>query len=330
MLLESMPSVPPPPKSGFASQAHRVATHLGGAAVVLIGIAMILGLLARWSWELDLLNHFALQFSWGLAVLTVFLATLRAWRLVLAGGLLGVFAIFPVALAYTGQRNATPHAPVVRVLFLNLLSSNAEHTTVLEHLAGSEADFIVLAEVHHRWMPTLEQLEGRGYPYSITEPQSDNFGIAIFSRHPIEGRIENIGGNAAPPSAIVVSATHALTLIGTHPVPPVSPSNAALRDQQLRAVAARAKELGGRVAVIGDLNVTPWSPIFSSLLRDGELHDSRRGFGVQTTWPADFPALARIPIDHVLTSTPVVATRREVGPFVGSDHRSVTVDLSLE
>jgi len=92
--------------------------------------------------------------------------------------------------------------------------------------------------------------------------------------------------------------------------------------------AARGAEAtGGRAVVAGDLNATPWSPIFHRVLDLGRLRDSREGFGLHRTWPSGIHALLRIPIDHVLVGEGVTVLRREVGPHIGSDHRPVIVDL---
>ena len=80
--------------------------------------------------------------------------------------------------------------------------------------------------------------------------------------------------------------------------------------------------------VIGDLNLTPWSPRFRALLDDGGLGDSRVGFGHHATWPVWFPLLL-IPIDHVLADPEIKVYRREVGPAVGSDHYPVLVELGI-
>ena len=79
---------------------------------------------------------------------------------------------------------------------------------------------------------------------------------------------------------------------------------------------------------MGDLNTTSWSPFFSDLIEESGLRDSRKGFGIQTTWP-DGLFLLRIPIDHCLVSKDISVLDRRVGPSIGSDHFPVTVDLVL-
>jgi endonuclease/exonuclease/phosphatase (EEP) superfamily protein YafD len=119
-----------------------------------------------------------------------------------------------------------------------------------------------------------------------------------------------------------------LNVIGTHPLPPGGRELSWSRDQQLQAVARRAAACEGAVMLLGDLNVTSWSPIFADLLNESGLRDSRRGHGLQPTWPTDNIVL-RIPIDHCLVSPGVFVHRRWIGQAVGSDHFPVFVEISL-
>ena len=80
--------------------------------------------------------------------------------------------------------------------------------------------------------------------------------------------------------------------------------------------------------LLGDLNLTPYSPPFHRLLADGRLRDAMQGRGWQPTWRASFWPLA-LRIDHVLVSSGVCVEEATVGPAVGSDHRPVLARLRL-
>ncbi|MEE8238524.1 MAG: endonuclease/exonuclease/phosphatase family protein, partial [Nitrososphaerales archaeon] len=82
------------------------------------------------------------------------------------------------------------------------------------------------------------------------------------------------------------------------------------------------------ILLLGDLNITPWSPIFKDFLRSTGLRDSREGFGLQPSWPTWFPP-AWIPIDHVLVSSNVTVYDRKIERDIGSDHYPVIVDFSV-
>ena len=93
----------------------------------------------------------------------------------------------------------------------------------------------------------------------------------------------------------------------------------------LRALAATPMVLGA----LGDLNATPWLRPLGALRAAAGLADSLEGHGVQPSWPADLPWIARIPIDLVLHSFHLATEARTLGRFVGSDHRPVFVRLGF-
>lgn len=119
-----------------------------------------------------------------------------------------------------------------------------------------------------------------------------------------------------------------LTVIGTHPVPPVSAKYVGYRDEQLALLARQATVTPGAVLLLGDLNMTSNMPTFGQFASASGLRDSRQGFGVQATWPSYMPPM-RIAIDHCLVSGNVIVDGRRVGAHVGSDHFPVIVDVSL-
>jgi len=101
---------------------------------------------------------------------------------------------------------------------------------------------------------------------------------------------------------------------------------AQVRDRQLREVGRIAAELPRPLILLGDLNITSWSPHFQDLLESSGLRDSRLGWGIQPTWPAN-PWLLRIPIDHALVSRDVRVIARRTGPAIYSDHRPIVLDF---
>jgi endonuclease/exonuclease/phosphatase (EEP) superfamily protein YafD len=120
-----------------------------------------------------------------------------------------------------------------------------------------------------------------------------------------------------------------LCLLAIHPYPPMSEDRFQERNLVLRAVAAAATQRSADpIMLLGDLNASSFSPIFSEVVGLSGLRDSQLDFGLQRSWPTDH-YLLRIPIDHCLTSPRVVVQQRWLGPHVGSDHLPVLVDFSI-
>ncbi len=96
--------------------------------------------------------------------------------------------------------------------------------------------------------------------------------------------------------------------------------------QQLRFVARKLASIDGAVIVVGDLNTTPWAKPYQELLANCHLKDPRIGRGLLPSWPCfSFPF--SIPIDHVLVSQNLKVLSLLLGPFVGSDHRPLVLDI---
>jgi endonuclease/exonuclease/phosphatase (EEP) superfamily protein YafD len=99
----------------------------------------------------------------------------------------------------------------------------------------------------------------------------------------------------------------------------------AQRGLHLQRVAAMAKASPVPLVVLGDLNCTPWSHAMTLIQTEGVLGYRTLAPAWEPTWYSIAPLA--IPIDHVLCTAPLVVETRQIGPDLGSDHRSVLVDL---
>lgn len=278
-------------------------------------------------WTLELSTHFAFQYGLlALAVMAGFACLARPLGMALAAVVVALHSGPLLELTGSPLERAAPAPDVTRLLLSNVRTSNANRRGLLELVESTQPDAVLLLEVSEAWLADLGPLEAE-YPHRLAAPRADNFGIALYSRRPLtDGRIVRLGA-AGVPSIEAGLEGSSLRLLLTHPVPPMGSEAAARRDRQLEAVARRARELGPRVVLAGDLNATPWSPVFSRVLDLGALRDSRDGFGLQPTWSAGLPYLVRIPIDHFLVGRDVRVLHREIGPRIGSDHLPVLVEL---
>ena len=168
------------------------------------------------------------------------------------------------------------------------------------------------------------------YPYRVSDVRNGCFGIMLLSKHPLSRTNVVFIGSAGVPT--IVADVHLpqgeISLIGTHPVPPISVEFSNHRNHQLTALPDLISTQKYPVLLIGDLNASPWSAHFGQLLKDSGLKNSMKHFGFQPSWPSD-NRFFRIPIDHILHSPDILIHRRAVGGDVGSDHLPVIVDFSI-
>jgi endonuclease/exonuclease/phosphatase (EEP) superfamily protein YafD len=231
---------------------------------------------------------------------------------------------------------ALDKAHALEILLLNVMTANERKTQVACYVEGSGADLVFLIEVDEAWRQEMETGTPR-YRSIAAAPRSDNFGMMVLAKtnsvsmSVVDARvIELLPDRTGLPAieTVVRGVDGGKTwILAAHPVPPTSPSRAAIRDAQLRAVGDRIRRADSAI-VVGDLNATPWSAPFRRLVGDHDLVDSQRGHGAIGTWPATFPALARIPIDLVLHDGKLVTIDRAVGPPLGSDHLPVHVTIA--
>jgi len=298
-----------------------------GALVCVLSAAAFLG---RWHWLLELTTHWRLQYAVGLGALTVAAALARKLKPALVFGAFALVNVFVLAPCYIPARPAAAaSASQLRVMVLNVHTENVQYDAALREVIGSKPDVLVLEEVNALWLRQLGALMAE-YPFQVCAEREDNFGIAMFSRLPLKSGQALYLGEAGVPSVqgIVTVGGKEVLVVGTHPLPPANRENARLRNEQLDALARHLSAFTGRKALLGDLNVTPWSPYFGRLLRASGLRDTGAGCGLQPTWPARVVPLW-IPIDHCLVSPELGVIRRRTGRYIGSDHYPLVVDLAV-
>lgn len=306
-------------------------TGLLAAAGVVVCLFTLMGFAGRWSWVFEITSHFRAQY----AVLLIGCGLVVAWQrqrrmaaVFLAFAALNFWLLIPFLFG-APVLAATSSTPPLRLLTWNVNSANREFAELPRLLVEHDPDVVVLLEVSPPWERELGYLTNR-FPERVIEARDDNFGIALLSRLPLaDARVRQLGAAGFPSiTAVLNVGGRRFTLLATHPLPPAGALRTRYRDEQLRAVAKWTREQAGEVIVTGDLNITPWSPLFVDLLEASGLRNSAEGRGLSGTWPAFFPPLL-IPIDHFLHTDEVIVTRREVVKAAGSDHLPLLVEFGL-
>lgn len=234
------------------------------------------------------------------------------------------------ALASLGHGPSHKPGNGVVVLQLNVHTQNRNKAAVVALLEQTPAQLVALEEVDAAWLQALAPLHHK-FPYRLEEPRGDNFGIALWSQLPLQATQVTWPGDTGVPSlqARIDLDGAPLHVVATHPLPPTPAFGHDLRDRQLQAIAA---ELGAQpqpVLLVGDLNATPWSPIFQQLVTTAQLEATEQQFWPSGTWPSVLPA-GRIWIDHILPGHGARLLSRRVLDDVGSDHLPVLGTVGLD
>lgn len=306
------------PAGSARSGLVALALALGWAAVAVAAVGALFGR----TWPVSLTVHFWVQLAVVCLLTAVLAAARRRW--LSAAVHLATTAALIVATAPPGWSHdaAAEDTPDLTVLFANVERANDDHAAVVALVQSERPDVVGLAEVDDVWMAGLAILDV-AYPHRIVQTRSDNFGIALLSRYPLEGGIEQLSGVGLPSVvATVATPTGPIRVVVTHPPPPASGRSFAIRNRTLTVLAGVVGRPGPTV-VLGDLNATRWSPPVRDFLEGTGLSDAARGLRAWWTWPAGVAPLA-LGLDHCFHSADLLAVRYEVHPGVGSDHRPVS------
>ena len=279
-------------------------------------------------WLADLAINFSLQVS-VISIVWVLVGCFQKrlkWLLALA--VLTAFNLWPL-LEYLPTANASPTGAeqTLKLISVNVLSSNKEYGPTLEFLRQESPDVIVILELNAAWAKALDSISHL-YPHRKVVPRIDNFGMGIYSRLPTHGfEVKEVDDFEIPTiSSTLRTPFGDVDLVAVHPLPPLEKGFFEHRNRVLLDAAASVQDSRSAI-VVGDFNMTPWSPWFDKVKATGGLVDASAKRSLMPTWYAGPTWMGGLKIDHVLTSPELNCVRFDVAPYLGSDHRAVIVEL---
>jgi len=278
--------------------------------------------------NIELFAHFRLQYLAASLLLLLVFAVLRHpvyASLMLIVTIVNSVLVLPWYVGGTTVSGGTE----LKVLHANVLAGNDEYQRLFDLIDAEQPDIIFLQEVSLQWSNALGRLQ-QEYPYNHTAPREGNFGIAIYSRLPLDtaSHIDSPPLGYPTITATANVSGQPLTMISTHPTIPIGRDGFESRNGQLTSVAALVNRSTSAVVLVGDLNVSMWAHSYRSLEKNTGLRNARRGFGIRPTWPTFMP-FAMIPIDHVLVSDAIGIVETRTGPRIGSDHLPLIVTITI-
>lgn len=291
-------------------------------------------------WWLDNLTNFQLQWT-VLAIFSVLLSVFffRMLTVPLALIFLSIFLYNFTTFFSTGVSSNQSGAQF-KIAQLNIHYVNPNVDSIILDLIDSDYDAVLIQEIADGEVDKFAQLLV-GFPYSIGSNSTDSFSSsqALFSRWPmVNRRIHDLGyveGKIIEVTLAPADGNIPVRILALHPGAPRSPELWDLRNATLAFVAAQvsASSLQHQV-VIGDINVSPWSPFFRNLVRNSGLQDGVSGHGYLPSWSA-FTAnnlvrlLSSAYIDHCLVSRSITVMAKDYRFIEGSDHLLIENSLAL-
>ena len=329
-----MERTPLPPRAPAVARSARVLPVVAAAALLVISAAAEV---ARWVALGDRLTSF--RFHCVLASPLVLALCVwqrrRGWAAITAIVLVAnSAAVAPLYLA--GTPAADPDSPRLRVAHVNAQSGPLSIDALSAFLRAEHPDVMVVLDPDAGW---VDRVGDATLPLDVVYPLPGDRGrarVLVLASVPVRdvglpGPGALPGDDGLPGSSVAMTLDTLGTpvrLLALHTTSPTTPGRLRQRDRQLRAATHWITAQDLPVVVVGDFNATPWSHRFRRMLAGTDLVDSGRGRGYRPTWPSIL-GFAGIPIDHALHDRSLAIARRELGPDMGSQHRSLVVDVAL-
>lgn len=331
----------------YSSDGQLSCLRQGVSQVILVAIALLTvwayaTSFYGWTMYLELCSHFQVQYLVVVLLLLGLLLWLRHRPSVYGGIFFCALLSVPILSWYPSPViwiNPTHVAPQIRLLVANVNIQNQQYDKVLALVRSEQPDVAVFVEVNEQWKAHLDTLGDR-FPYSSGQTNPHNFEVLIYSVHPLNDT-QIIFGHADDKASVITQLTVAnqsVTLLATHPPPPITPILFHSRNRQMNEISQYLAGIDNPIILAGDLNTTIWSPYYRQWVNQSRLHNARDGFGVLPTWPTPnlYPGilsgltrLLHIPIDHCLISSDIKVTDIYTGADTGSDHKPLIVDLRV-
>ncbi len=196
-------------------------------------------------------------------------------------------------------------------------------------LNHEKLDIVFLQEINPELKSELKRLRVI-FPYSIC-PEGSRFERAFFSKLPIKAAslrpYETTYSHYTDVTIETVNGKE-LQFIGIHAMCPASPDHLIMRNAQFTELARilNKSEVKHHM-ILGDFNVTPYSPAYKRLIKQAHLKYPRTHTG---PWPSHIDTnFLRIHIDHLLVSDAIDYVSQHVGDNIASDHLPVLTTVRL-
>jgi endonuclease/exonuclease/phosphatase (EEP) superfamily protein YafD len=220
----------------------------------------------------------------------------------------------------------------VKILIANVYQDNRNYDLCIAAIKQNDPDIILLVETDQLWCKEI-QARLKGYPYHVLQPQSDTYGMVLFSKLEIVNHVVRFLFEPNIPSIkanIKTRDGQIFCLYCLHPKPPVpgESNDSTDRDAEILMIGKEAKKSKQPIIVAGDLNDVAWSYTTNLFLKVSGLLDPRIGRGFYSTFHAKHKLL-RWPLDHVFCSSHFYLQDLKRLPSIDSDHFPIFIEVSL-
>lgn len=293
---------------------------------LLIAVMVLSQLLALTWWGFELFSHFVFHGAVLLFIMAWFvrLPNRLVW-LLLSVAVIG-WGLFPMHTTHPTSAHHTRHNVGVNVgdnpqklLVYNVKINHTDPVAETRFIKDTQADILLLAEAGGQWQASLQTLSA-DYPFGCQHQEHSPFALAVLSKLPLNDcQVNFIDGLPFIRLHLQRGSGADNVVYLLHPPPPINRSLADIRRRYFQHTASRIAQEIHPTLVVGDLNNTPFSPLYRRFIHASGLVSQHRRF--LPTWKPFF-----LPIDHVLGKN-LLTHHVTVKPlsWQGSDHRPLQI-----
>ncbi|WAC48148.1 endonuclease/exonuclease/phosphatase family protein [Asticcacaulis sp. SL142] len=291
--------------------------YIAAAALLALGGVVWLDPMKRELYLIDIFTLPVLTVTAGLALLFLLMRKALPCVMALIASVLMAISLIPAAVNHSPPP-AMGTKPV-KLIFANLWVNNKTPEALADWVIAENPDVVTYIEdspgAEKRLMPILTQR----YEYHF-----ETWDSHVFSRFPLanaHGYIDHRNLHRVD----VLAPQGRFTLVVAHFTRPwpFQPPQAQVRQRDFLNDYL-IDHTGANTVIIGDFNSTPSADLLHTLMKANALSAAPTIGG---TWPARLPAPLRVNIDNVFARHDISLSRKTIGPFNGSDHLPVMVDI---
>ncbi|MFN3939056.1 MAG: endonuclease/exonuclease/phosphatase family protein [Chitinophagales bacterium] len=281
--------------------------------LLLIGILIIiLSIVLIWQpgFIAGAVDAMRIPYAVGLTIFTVFffirdkkvLATCGALALLIL--VPGIWPYFkpeqkPVAANKNEIKNKMEIRADFSVAHYNVKENNKKILSVVKNAVESNADIISFQELRDVTLSSIDSVIKQSHPYSVSDLSIPGYGMAVYSKYPIQNSEVIIQKNFPLLYGVVQIQNRSVHFISATTATPTNDKDYNLQMKQFKLMAEYSNTVDSPLVVMGDMNAVPWSTQITAFLNSTDLKDSRKD--LSGTFPSQ-SLFVKIPIDYIFHS----------------------------
>lgn len=182
---------------------------------------------------------------------------------------------------------------------INLSSVNDAYADMIALLLEETSDVISFQEVDPSWIKLLSRDLALTYPYSAAIVRIDPYGMALFSKYPLQNTDTLYADDIPHLVSEVLFDGKLVRLISSYISPPLESYSMDRAKSQLTNLAHWVQESVKPVITLGDFNMVYWSPELINFKKVALVSHSRR---------ESSPSMAKLPYEHIFFSSTLKCT----------------------